>query len=104
MSISIVVVPAFSSARYQQIVEGYRPSFMKWDHTYGGLEEGVRFDSTMTFMQAHNKTIRAIRNALPDDLKPKGSAKLPILLLNLGSNNIWISISGPIIMLFFLII
>ena len=61
-------VPAFSSARYQQIVEGYRPSFMKWDHTYGGLEEGVRFDSTMTFMQAHNKTIRAIRNALPDDL------------------------------------
>ena len=25
-------------------------------------------------------------NALPDDLKPKGSAKLPILLLNLGSN------------------
>jgi alpha-galactosidase len=61
-------VPAFSAARYQQIVEGYRPSFMKWDHTYGGLEEGVRFDSTMTFMQAHNKTIRAIRSALPDDL------------------------------------
>jgi len=61
-------VPAFSAARYQQIVEGYRPSFMKWDHTYGGLDEGVRFDSTMTFMQAHNKTIRAIRSALPDDL------------------------------------
>jgi len=61
-------VPAFSAARYQQIVEGYRPSFMKWDHTYGGLEEGVRFDSTMTFMQAHNKTIRAIRSTLPDDL------------------------------------
>ena len=61
-------VPAFSAARYQQIVEGYRPSFMKWDHTYGGLEEGKRYDSTMTFMQAHNKTIRAIRSALPDDL------------------------------------
>ncbi|MDH4404219.1 MAG: alpha-galactosidase [Flavobacterium sp.] len=61
-------VPAFSAARYQQIVEGYRPSFMKWDHTYGGLDEGKRYDSTMTFMQAHNKTIRAIRSALPDNL------------------------------------
>ncbi len=61
-------VPAFSAARYQQIVEGYRPSFMKWDHTYGGLDEGKRYDSSMTFMQAHNKTIRAIRTALPDDL------------------------------------
>lgn len=61
-------IPGFSAARYQQIVEGYRPSFMKWDHTYGGLEEGKRYDSTMTFMQAHNKTIRAIRSALPDDL------------------------------------
>jgi len=61
-------VPAFSAGRYQQITEGYRPSFMKWDHTYGGLEEGKRYDSTMTFMQAHNKTIRAVRSALPDDL------------------------------------
>lgn len=61
-------VPGFSAGRYQQITEGYRPSFMKWDHTYGGLEEGKRYDSTMTFMQAHNKTIRAIRSALPDDL------------------------------------
>ena len=61
-------VPGFSAGRYQQIVEGYRPSFMKWDHTYGGLEEGKRFDSTMTFMQAHNKTIRAIRSALPENL------------------------------------
>lgn len=61
-------VPAFSAARYQQIIEGYRPSFMKWDHTYGGLDEGKRYDSTMTFMQAHNKTIRAIRSALPFDL------------------------------------
>ena len=61
-------VPGFSAARYQQIVEGYRPSFMKWDHTYGGLEEGKRYDSTMTFMQAHNKTIRAIRSALPENL------------------------------------
>jgi len=61
-------VPAFSAGRYQQIVEGYKPSFMKWDHTYGGLEEGKRYDSTMTFMQAHNKTIRAIRSALPENL------------------------------------
>jgi len=61
-------VPAFSAGRYQQIYEGYRPSFMKWDHHYGSLEEGKRYDSTMTFMQAHNKTIRAIRSALPNDL------------------------------------
>lgn len=61
-------VPAFSAARYQQMVEDYKPSFMKWDHEYGGLEEGYRYDSTMTFMQAHNKTIRAIRSSLPDDL------------------------------------
>jgi alpha-galactosidase len=61
-------VPPFSAGRYQQMVEGYRPSFMKWDHHYGGLEEAIRYDSTMTFLQAHNKTVRAIRNALPDDL------------------------------------
>lgn len=61
-------VPGFSAGRYQQITESYRPSFMKWDHTYGGLEEGQRFDSTMTFMQAHNRTIRAIRSALAEDL------------------------------------
>jgi len=61
-------VPAFAAGRYQQIFEGYRPSFTKWDHTYGGLEEGKRYDSTMTFMQAHNKTIRAVRSALPEDL------------------------------------
>lgn len=61
-------VPGFSAARYQQIIEGYKPSFMKWDHTYGGLDEGKRYDSTMTFMQAHNKTIRAVRSALPENL------------------------------------
>jgi len=61
-------VPGFSAGRYQQLVEAYRPTFMKWDHHYGGLEEGKRYDSTMTFLQAHNKTIRAIRSALPDDL------------------------------------
>jgi len=61
-------VPAFSASRYQQMVEDYKPSFMKWDHQYGGLEEGFRFDPTKTFMQAHNKTIRAIRSALPQDL------------------------------------
>ncbi|MEI8087268.1 MAG: alpha-galactosidase [Paludibacter sp.] len=61
-------VPAFATGRFQQLVEAYRPSFMKWDHHYGGLEEGKRFDSTMTFIQAHNKTVRSIRNALPEDL------------------------------------
>ncbi|MCX6327365.1 MAG: alpha-galactosidase [Bacteroidia bacterium] len=61
-------VPAFLAGRYQQLVEGYKPSFMKWDHHYGALEEGNRYDSTMTFLQAHNITIRAIRSALPDDL------------------------------------
>jgi len=30
--------------------------------------------------------LTVLLNALPDDLKPKGSARLPILLLNLGSN------------------
>jgi hypothetical protein len=41
---------------------------MKWDHHYGAMEEGKRYDSTMTFLQAHNNAIRAIRSALPDDL------------------------------------
>ncbi|MBG7613121.1 alpha-galactosidase [Polaribacter sp. BAL334] len=61
-------VAPFLTGRYQQMVEGYNPSFMKWDHHYGALEEGKRVDSTMTFLQSHNKTIRAIRSALPDDL------------------------------------
>ncbi|WP_026777277.1 alpha-galactosidase [Polaribacter sp. Hel_I_88] len=61
-------VAPFLTGRYQQLVEGYKPSFMKWDHHYGALEEGKRKDSTMTFLQAHNKTIRSIRAALPDDL------------------------------------
>jgi len=61
-------VPAFLEGRYQQMVEDYRPSFMKWDHHYGALEEGFRYDSTMTFLQSHNKTIRAIRSALPGSL------------------------------------
>lgn len=61
-------VAPFLTGRYQQLVEGYKPSFMKWDHHYGALEEGKRKDSTMTFLQAHNKTIRSIRAALPEDL------------------------------------
>ena len=61
-------VPAFLSGRFQQLVEDYRPSFMKWDHHYGALKEGIRKDSTMTFLQAHNKAIREIRAALPEDL------------------------------------
>lgn len=61
-------VAPFLAGRYQQMVEGYRPVFMKWDHHYGALEEGSRFDPTMTSLQAHNKVIRAIRNSLPEDL------------------------------------
>jgi hypothetical protein len=61
-------VSAFLGGRYQQMVEDYRPSFMKWDHHYGALEEGFRHDPTMTFLQSHNKTIRAIRSALPENL------------------------------------
>lgn len=61
-------VPSFLAGRYQQMVEGYKPSFMKWDHHYGALEEGVRKDSTMTFLQGHNKAIRAIRNAISEDV------------------------------------
>jgi len=61
-------VPAFLAGRYQQMVEGYKPSFMKWDHHYGALEEGARKDSTMTFLQGHNKAIRAIRNTIPEDV------------------------------------
>ena len=61
-------VAAFLGGRYQQMVEDYQPSFMKWDHHYGALEEGFRYDSTMTFLQSHNKTIRAVRSALPGNL------------------------------------
>ena len=61
-------VAPFLAGRFQQMVEDYRPVFMKWDHHYGALEEGQRFDPTMTSLQAHNKVIRAIRSALPDDM------------------------------------
>jgi Melibiase len=61
------VVP-FLTGRYQQLVEGYRPVFMKWDHHYGALEEGQREDPTMTSLQAHNKAIRSIRGSLPEEL------------------------------------
>ena len=50
------------------MVEDYKPAFMKWDHHYGGLEEGPRFDPTMTGLQAHNKAVRMIRAGLPEDL------------------------------------
>lgn len=61
-------VPSFLAGRYQQMVEDYRPLFMKWDHAYGALEEGKRKDPTMTSLQAHNKAIREIRNSLPKNL------------------------------------
>ncbi|MGL5318090.1 MAG: alpha-galactosidase [Bacteroidales bacterium] len=61
-------VPQFLAGRYQQMVEGYRPTFMKWDHHYGALEEGKRNDPSMTSLQAHNQAVREIRGALPEDL------------------------------------
>lgn len=61
-------VAPYLSGRFQQMVEDYRPVFMKWDHHYGALEEGDRYDSTMTFLQGHNRAIRAIRSVLPDTL------------------------------------
>ncbi len=61
-------VAPFLTGRFQQMTEGYNPSFMKWDHHYGALAEGPRYDATMTGLQAHNKVIRSIRAALPDEL------------------------------------
>jgi len=61
-------VPPYLAAQFKQMVEDYKPTFMKWDHHYGSLEEGPRYDPTMTGLQAHNKAVRMIRAALPDDL------------------------------------
>ncbi|MBT8042059.1 MAG: alpha-galactosidase, partial [Pontiella sp.] len=61
-------VPPYLAGQFRQLVEDYRPTFMKWDHHYGGLEEGDRFDPTMTGLQAHNKAIRLIRSVLPEEL------------------------------------
>jgi alpha-galactosidase len=61
-------VPPYLAGQFKQMVEDYKPTFMKWDHHYGGLEEGPRFDPTMTGLQAHNKAVRMIRAALPEDL------------------------------------
>ena len=61
-------VPPYLAGQFKQLVEDYRPTFMKWDHHYGSLEEGPRFDPTMTGLQAHNKAVRMIRAALPKDL------------------------------------
>ena len=61
-------VPPYLAAQFKQMVEDYKPTFMKWDHHYGSLEEGPRYDPTMTGLQAHNKAVRMIRAALPEDL------------------------------------
>lgn len=61
-------VAPFLTGQFKQLVEAYKPTFMKWDHHYGSLEEGPRFDPTMTGLQAHNRTVRMIRAALPNDL------------------------------------
>lgn len=61
-------VPPYLAGQFKQMVEDYKPTFMKWDHHYGSLEEGPRFDPTMTGLQAHNKAVRMIREALPKDL------------------------------------
>ncbi|NDV60993.1 hypothetical protein G0Q06_00865 [Puniceicoccales bacterium CK1056] len=61
-------VPPYLAGQFKQMVEDYKPTFMKWDHHYGSLEEADRFDPTMTGLQAHNKAVRMIRAALPEDL------------------------------------
>ena len=61
-------VPPYLAGQFKQMVEDYKPTFMKWDHHYGSLEEGSRFDPTMTGLQAHNQAVRMIRAALPKDL------------------------------------
>jgi|Laugresbdmm110sn_2_1035109.scaffolds.fasta_scaffold00344_4 alpha-galactosidase len=61
-------VPPYLAGQFKQMVEDYKPTFMKWDHHYGGLEEAPRHDPTMTGLQAHNRAVRMIRAALPADL------------------------------------
>jgi len=61
-------VAPFLAGQFRTMVEAYKPVFMKWDHHYGSLEEGSRFDPTMTGLQSHNKVVRMIRAALPEDL------------------------------------
>jgi alpha-galactosidase len=61
-------VAPYLAGQFKQMVEDYKPTFMKWDHHYGSLEEGPRFDPTMTGLQAHNKAVRMIRASLPADL------------------------------------
>jgi hypothetical protein len=61
-------VAPYLAGRFTQMVENYQPTFMKWDHHYGSLAEGERFDPTMTGLQAHNRAVRMIRAALPEDL------------------------------------
>jgi alpha-galactosidase len=61
-------VAPYLAGQFKQLVEDYKPTFMKWDHHYGSLEEGPRHDPTMTGLQAHNKAVRMIRAALPEDL------------------------------------
>lgn len=61
-------VPPYLAGQFKQLVEDYRPTYMKWDHHYGSVEEGDRYDPTMTGLQSHNKAVRMIRAALPEDL------------------------------------
>jgi hypothetical protein len=61
-------VAPFLAGRFQQMAEDYKPVFMKWDFHYGALEEGHRYNPTMTSLQSHNKVVRAIRESLPEEL------------------------------------
>ena len=61
-------VAPYLAGQFKQLVEDYKPTFMKWDHHYGSLEEGPRYDPTMTGLQSHNRAVRMIRAALPQDL------------------------------------
>ena len=51
-------VPAYLAGQFKQMVEDYKPTFMKWDHHYGSLEEADRYDPTVTGLQSHNLAVR----------------------------------------------
>jgi alpha-galactosidase len=61
-------VGPYLMGKYSQMVMDFQPTFMKWDHHYGSLEEAPRYNPEMTGLQSHNRVIRMIRKSLPDNL------------------------------------
>ncbi len=54
--------------KFGRMARDWKVDFFKWDHHYGGLTEGDRYDPTMTGLQSHNKVVRAIKAAIPQDI------------------------------------